>query len=80
VILDVLRDGKTLLGQLKVEGLTRRNACIFGRHPQCDVHLEHASISRHHAKLMLDSAGSLIITDMGSGNPPSVHAEVAGQV
>lgn len=68
IVLEVLRDGKEALGKLFVEGLTKRNACVFGRHPHlCDVVMEHASISRQHARLTLDSAGFLLITDLHSG-------------
>eukprot|EP00884_Botryococcus_braunii_P013251 jgi/Botrbrau1/21927/Bobra.0249s0051.1 len=69
IVLEVRRNGEEFLGKLFVEGLTKRKACVFGRHPQLsDVVVEHASISRLHAKLTLDSAGSLLITDLKSSH------------
>ena len=46
--------------------------CAAGRLASCDIALEHPSISRHHAELNLDAAGSLQLTDLGSGKLPFV--------
>ena len=62
----VLRAGKDI-GQLQLAMSSGGQQATFGRVPSCDVVLEHASISRHHATLALDHGHVLTITDNASG-------------
>ena len=55
------------LGVLAIGPLRRHQRCVFGRAPNADVRLEHASISRQHAKIDIDETGHMLITDLGSG-------------
>ena len=41
---------------------------LVGREPDVDLLLNDSSVSRHHAKLMLDESGALWIEDLGSVN------------
>lgn len=56
-----------VLGQLQLGLEAANQRVMFGRIPSCDVHLEHMSVSRHHATLTLDPAGHLFLTDLGAG-------------
>ncbi len=55
------------MGQLALSLRSATQRCLVGRHPDCAVHLEHLSVSRHHAELTLDHAGNLFLTDLGAG-------------
>lgn len=57
-----------LLGELRLGLEAANQRVLFGRVPSCDVHLEHLSISRHHATLTLDPSGHLFLTDLGAGD------------
>lgn len=59
------------MGRLELGLRAPRQRCLVGRHPECDVMLEHLSVSRHHAELTLDHAGHLFLTDLGAGEEPS---------
>ena len=61
------------MGRLALSLRSATQRCLVGRHPDCDVHLEHLSISRHHAELTLDHAGHVFLTDLGAG-------EITGRV
>ena len=67
VTLQVSKDGAAV-GRLALSLRSATQRCLVGRHPDCDVHLEHLSISRHHAELTLDHAGHLFLTDLGAGD------------
>jgi len=56
-----------VVGRLALSLWSATQRCLVGRHPDCDVHLEHLSVSRHHAELTLDHAGHLFLTDLGAG-------------
>jgi len=56
-----------VVGRLALSLRSATQRCLVGRHPDCDVHLEHLSVSRHHAELTLDYAGHLVLTDLGAG-------------
>ena len=66
----------TCLGVLAIGPLRRHQRCVFGRAPNADVRLEHASISRQHAKIEVDETGHILITDLASGKrcPSDLHA------
>ena len=44
---------------------------LVGRDPQADVRLDHATVSRRHARIVVDSRGTLL-EDLGSKNGTSV--------
>lgn len=68
---DIVKDGK-VVGALEMPVLSRHQRCVFGRAPNCDVKLEHASISRQHAQLTVDAGGSVFLADMGSAHGTNV--------
>ena len=68
-MLDVLKDGVSM-GRLELGLRVPSQRCLVGRHPECDLMLEHLSVSRHHAELTLDHAGHLFLTDLGAGEEP----------
>jgi DNA-binding NtrC family response regulator len=64
-------------GVLATEALPARGSVVIGRAPECDVRIEHNSISRTHATLHLDEP--LRIVDAGSANGTWVHDQrIAG--
>lgn len=67
VVLEVSKP-EGLVGQLVVEGMGLHSRCVFGRAPNCDVVLEHLSISRMHAQLSVDITGQACIMDLGSAH------------
>jgi two-component system, cell cycle response regulator len=46
---------------------------LIGRHDQCDVHINHETVSRNHARVQKDGEGRLLITDLGSRNGTRVN-------
>lgn len=66
VVFDVLKDGQSI-GHLELGLRVPSQRCLIGRHPDCDVVMEHLSVSRHHAELTLDHAGHMFLTDLGAG-------------
>ena len=56
-----------VLGQLHLGLAAANQRAVIGRVPSCDVHLEHLSVSRHHAALTTDPSGHLFLTDLGAG-------------
>lgn len=66
VVFDVLKDGHSI-GHLELGLRVPSQRCLIGRHPDCDVVMEHLSVSRHHAELTLDHAGHMFLTDLGAG-------------
>lgn len=54
---------KTIINQLSV-----KNEIIIGREEDCDVVLDHSSVSRKHASVKKTNAGKYIVTDEGSLN------------
>ena len=65
--------------------LSGKDEIKIGRAPECDVVLEHTSVSRVHATLRKTSSGKYLITDLGSLNGTFVNnrkitsAEVSAQ-
>ena len=49
--------------EFPVEG----DCAIVGRHPECDIVLEVAAVSRQHAKIIREM-GSYLLEDLGSRN------------
>ena len=66
VAVEVLRQGKTM-GHILIDQIKPGQRCIFGRQPDCEVVVEHLSVSRQHAHLSTDHSGHLFLTDLGSG-------------
>ena len=56
------------------------NPCgiILGRGSDCDVILDDAAVSRHHARIAQDSFGRWVIEDLGSRNGVLVAGSVCG--
>ena len=48
---------------------------IVGRHPDCDIQLNDASASRHHAKITLDN-GHFYIQDLNSRNGTTLNDDI----
>ncbi len=48
------------------------DAVLVGRHPSCEVVLEHATVSRRHAQLRFRD-GRWILQDLGSTNGTTVN-------
>jgi pSer/pThr/pTyr-binding forkhead associated (FHA) protein len=57
---------------LTVPCLRPYQRCIFGRGPDADVKLEHASLSRAHAHLAVDRNGVVTLSDLGSGTSTAI--------
>lgn len=55
------------LGVLKIGPMRRHQRVVFGRAPNADIRLEHASISRQHAKFEINETGHVLLTDLESG-------------
>ena len=53
--------------------LSGKDEIKIGRSPECDVVLEHASVSRVHASVRRTSSGKYLITDLGSLNGTFVN-------
>ena len=47
---------------------------VLGRHPDCDIVLDSAAVSRQHAEILRDS-GEYYVTDRGSRNGTYVNGE-----
>eukprot|EP00898_Chlorokybus_atmophyticus_P007492 jgi/Chlat1/7744/Chrsp66S07325 len=52
-----------------------RARILFGRGANCDVVLEHPSISRHHAALLHHHNGSIFVVDLGSAHGTFISGE-----
>ncbi len=49
--------------------LQDKDTWIVGRHVDCDIHVAHASASRHHLEIqVLHATMELLLTDLQSGN------------
>jgi pSer/pThr/pTyr-binding forkhead associated (FHA) protein len=53
---------------LKPDQMTEGRSVIIGRDRSSDAVVEETSVSRRHARLVLDGAGQLLVTDLGSVN------------
>ena len=62
----ISKSGKSV-GTLELPDLRPHQRCTFGRGPEADVKLEHASLSRLHADLALSLDGVVTLTDLASG-------------
>lgn len=72
---EISKDGRAA-GTLTIPELRPYQRCVFGRGPDADVKLQHASLSRAHAELAVDRDGVVTLCDLGSG-VPFVHAFAA---
>lgn len=71
VVFEVHKDGK-VAGHLRLQMEDANQRAVVGRVPSCDVHLEHLSVSRHHAALTTDAAGHLFLTDLGAAHGTNI--------
>src|SRR5664280_2565324 len=53
-----------------------RASVVLGRHPQCDIVLESASVSRQHVKITL-SEGNYYLEDLNSRNGTYLNGKLA---
>lgn len=67
-MVSVLKQGAGQLQQLLLGPIGPHQRVTFGRSPDCDVVLEHLSISRQHATLTVDGGGGVLLTDLGSAH------------
>lgn len=71
VVLEVLKEGKVV--KMLELGLSKPgHTCLVGRIASCNLMLEHASISRHHAQISLDASGRPTVMDLGSAHGTSL--------
>jgi hypothetical protein len=71
-------------GQCKIAGwlvgagggrmMLKEGENVVGRAPECDVHLDHLSVSRRHARIVV-GARDVLVEDAGSKNGTSVGGE-----
>lgn len=57
---------------LALDWLGGQGELLIGRHPECDIVLTHATVSRQHARLRFRD-GSWILQDLGSTNGTTVN-------
>ena len=57
---------------LALDWTGRTEALVIGRHPDCDIVLEHQTVSRHHARLHFRD-GRWVLHDLDSTNGTSVN-------
>ncbi|EFJ44730.1 MAP kinase phosphatase 5 [Volvox carteri f. nagariensis] len=67
-----VRKPEGLMGRLDVGPMRPTQRLVLGRSTDCDVVLEHPSISRHHAALSVDRTGAVFVTDLQSGHGTKV--------
>ncbi|GLC33296.1 hypothetical protein PLESTB_000349500 [Pleodorina starrii] len=67
-----VRKPEGLVGRLEVGPMRFSQRLVLGRSPDCDVVLEHASISRQHAAVTVDRGGAVFVTDLQSGHGTKV--------
>ncbi|CAM6012316.1 unnamed protein product [Sphagnum balticum] len=59
--------------------LQDKDTWIVGRHVDCDIHVSHASASRHHLEIqVLHATMELLLTDLQSVHGTRVNGEVVG--
>jgi len=56
-----------------IKYLNNKSEIIIGRSPECDVVLDHVSVSRKHASIKKSTSGKYILTDLGSLNGTFVN-------
>jgi len=49
---------------------------IVGRSPECEIHIDHAGISRRHAKIIREGETEYVVQDLGSRNGTTVRGRV----
>lgn len=64
----VLLDGEKLNFNIK------KDSCVIGRSPQCDVVIQHEAMSRKHCLLEVKQ-GEIFVTDLGSSNGVSIEGQ-----
>ena len=63
------------LNNRRIRQMPLKDAVIFGRGENCDVHLHSRSISRHHAMFTVDPDGTYFVSDLGSTNGVLVNGK-----
>jgi len=69
--LEVLKDGKIV----ETVDVSKRTNYIFGRQPDCDVVVNHLSISRRHCVLQYREGGDIFLYDLGSSHGTFLNKE-----
>ncbi len=55
--------------------MSRIKTFIVGRNPDCDLRLDHSSVSRHHAEIILIPDGRYYVSDRNSLNGSRVYRD-----
>jgi diguanylate cyclase (GGDEF)-like protein len=48
-------------------------ATVIGRSPDCEIHIDHAGVSRRHARILQESETEYVVQDLGSRNGTTVR-------
>jgi ABC-type multidrug transport system ATPase subunit/pSer/pThr/pTyr-binding forkhead associated (FHA) protein len=73
--LKALADGGVQTRPLGMQQLGQYQQAVIGRDASCEVHLDHASVSRRHAEIRRQPDGSYVIRDLGSANGTFVDGQ-----
>jgi len=65
--------GLLFIGTLRAELMERVN--LIGRNPDCEIWIDNATVSREHARIVIES-GRVTIEDLGSKNGTRVNGEL----
>jgi diguanylate cyclase (GGDEF)-like protein len=49
---------------------------VAGRSPECDIHIDHAGVSRRHARISRESETEYVVQDLGSHNGTTVRGSL----
>lgn len=66
--------------ELLRESVFKPNQVVLGRGSDCQLVLDNAGISRHHAEVRVDEGGQLILRDLQSGNGTFVNGKQVEEV
>jgi diguanylate cyclase (GGDEF)-like protein len=64
----------TMVSGSEAGSVHRLGASSFvGRSPDCEIHIDHAGVSRRHARIIQESETEYVVQDLGSRNGTTVH-------